>query len=395
MFNEYKYNKCSRDTISSSNNTTNFTGTNISSLQSDNTSNGSVNTNSENTSQLNERSDKISLNSELLSLSGESYHKRNSFSVLKKSYFLLENEDAYYKTSSAMIMSCDRSHEGEVVVTNFRFIFNPKNAEFFQQEFILPEYFQIPFMYIQSVTKKKENMKYKYTLKLQLRDRPPTTIYFLNKKEYEHIYDLLIEKMSFKDIKSLFAFDYHRKYNNENFDQNMNGWSIYKNLMEYERMGVNMKDQKNNYRCMVQVMMDHNICETYPFLVYTHKSIADEEIEKVANFRSKKRFPALVWLSDSNKSSLWRSSQAKTGMTDKRSSHDETFFSTISSETEKFHIYDARPYINALANKFRGMGFENIGNYKNGEIIFCDIENIHAVRQAYNKLKIISQLPLY
>ncbi len=400
MFNEYKYNKCNRESVSSSNtcnlsNTSLTTNTNLLTLTVSDTLNRSISVNTENLSQNSERSEKVSSNCDLLGLNSEPYHKRNSMSILKKSYSFLENEDLYYHTTSAMIMNCDRPHEGEVVVTNFRLIFNPRNTEFFQQEFILPEYFQIPYMYIQSVTKKKENVKFKYTLKLQFRDRPPTTIYFLNKKEYEEIYELIMEKMNLKDIRILFAFEYQHKYNKENFDQNLNGWFIYKNLMEYERMGVSMKDLKSNYRCMVQVMMDRNICETYPFLVFTHKSVADEEIEKVANFRSKKRFPALVWLSDSNKATLWRSSQAKTGMTDKRSSHDETFFSTISSETEKFHIYDARPYINALANKIRGMGFENIGNYKNAEIIFCDIENIHAVRQAYNKLKIISQLPLY
>ena len=111
-------------------------------------------------------------------------------------------------------------------------------------------------------------------------------------------------------------------------------------------------------------------------------------------FRSKKRFPALIWFSKNNNSSLWRSSQAKTGFTDKRNFHDEVFFEQLSKETEKFHIYDARPYINAFANKIKGLGFENSDHYKNCQIFFCDIDNIHKVKQAFAKMQVLSQLPL-
>ena len=50
------------------------------------------------------------------------------------------------------------------------------------------------------------------------------------------------------------------------------------------------------------------------------------------------------------------------------------------------HIYDLRPYINALAQKVSGKGYENINNYKNAEIRFMDISNIHAVRDSHNKV---------
>lgn len=49
-------------------------------------------------------------------------------------------------------------------------------------------------------------------------------------------------------------------------------------------------------------------------------------------------------------------------------------------------IYDARPYLAALANKAKGKGFEDIKNYKNCEIAFMQIENIHHVRESYKKL---------
>ena len=49
-------------------------------------------------------------------------------------------------------------------------------------------------------------------------------------------------------------------------------------------------------------------------------------------------------------------------------------------------IYDARPFINALGNRMSGKGYENTNVYKNAEISFMDIENIHAVRESYKKI---------
>ncbi len=49
-------------------------------------------------------------------------------------------------------------------------------------------------------------------------------------------------------------------------------------------------------------------------------------------------------------------------------------------------IYDARNYIAALGNKFSGKGYESTEFYKNIEIEFLNIPNIHAVRESYNKV---------
>lgn len=52
-------------------------------------------------------------------------------------------------------------------------------------------------------------------------------------------------------------------------------------------------------------------------------------------------------------------------------------------------IYDARPVLNARANKLRGGGYEDCGpnsNYSNCVLKFMDIENIHECRSSYEKL---------
>jgi hypothetical protein len=39
-----------------------------------------------------------------------------------------------------------------------------------------------------------------------------------------------------------------------------------------------------------------------------------------------------------------------------------------------------------LINQIKGGGFENIDNYTNCELYFCEIENIHNARSALNKI---------
>lgn len=57
--------------------------------------------------------------------------------------------------------------------------------------------------------------------------------------------------------------------------------------------------------------------------------------------------------------------------------------------TTKVAIYDARPLLNAQANMFKGGGYEVCGpgkNYPNCSLAFGDIENIHDVRKAGEKV---------
>ena len=54
-------------------------------------------------------------------------------------------------------------------------------------------------------------------------------------------------------------------------------------------------------------------------------------------------------------------------------------------------IYDARPWNDAAANKLIGKGYENITYYKNCEIKFLNIHNIHKVREAYKKIMQLCQ----
>lgn len=68
---------------------------------------------------------------------------------------------------------------------------------------------------------------------------------------------------------------------------------------------------------------------------------------------------------------------------------DEKMFNEIcriNPNRRKVYIVDARSYIAAVGNKAIGGGYEDLQYYKNCQIVFGDIENIHAVRDAYRKL---------
>ena len=92
---------------------------------------------------------------------------------------------------------------------------------------------------------------------------------------------------------------------------------------------------------------------------------------------------------------MWRCSQPCTGILGSRSKYDEAFIrllghcnSSIVNKSGSVEIFDARPILNARANKVSGGGFEDCGsnsNYNNCRLVFLDIENIHVVRSSYGK----------
>lgn len=79
------------------------------------------------------------------------------------------------------------------------------------------------------------------------------------------------------------------------------------------------------------------------------------------------------------------------GIITNRSLEDEYYLQEIAKTnpdpTKKLMIFDARSYINAFANKLNKGGFENVKDYYTFcDIQFCDIDNIHGVRDAINKV---------
>jgi len=170
-------------------------------------------------------------------------------------------------------------------------------------------------------------------------------------------------------------------------------------------------------------------------------------LHKVASFRSEHRLPSLTWASNIDGASLWRSAQPKVGLQGNRSTADEMYLRAIAETahdvtskccptrpSESFlqmltgnmsgdtdlllrensalvtkkngviggglashsvgenkpkcwmKILDLRPKSAAMANRTQGYGYENTSYYQHCTINFMGIGNIHAVRDAYQKI---------
>jgi myotubularin-related protein 6/7/8 len=133
----------------------------------------------------------------------------------------------------------------------------------------------------------------------------------------------------------------------------VDGWRLYDPYEEYNRQGIKFDDPKLAYTSCNKKFA---LCQTYPEDLIVPRAFPEEEIREASNFRTKNRFPVFsYWFKHPYKPnsypSIWRSSQTKSGLTQNRSTGDEKLLRTIGELSDKLIIYDARPYINALANR--------------------------------------------
>ncbi|EDO44480.1 predicted protein [Nematostella vectensis] len=163
-----------------------------------------------------------------------------------------------------------------------------------------------------------------------------------------------------------------------------NGWDVYDAEKEFERLGL-----PTDCWYVTRINEKYELSDTYPAVVGVPSSVSDEDIKKVAVFRSRNRLPVLCWLHPTNNASITRASQPNRGLL-ARNKDDEKYFQAILEANPQCHkllIFDARPRINAVANQAKGGGYETEENYQNTEVIFLDIANIHVMRESLRKLK--------
>ncbi|XP_073497317.1 myotubularin isoform X1 [Phyllobates terribilis] len=164
-----------------------------------------------------------------------------------------------------------------------------------------------------------------------------------------------------------------------------NGWDLYDPVKEFYRQGL----PNDNWR-LTFMNQKYEFCDTYPPLLIVPFNATDDDLRKVAAFRSRNRIPVLSWIHPENQSVITRCSQPLVGMSGKRNKDDERYLEIIkdaNNQTSKLTIYDARPNVNAVANKATGGGYESEDAYPFAELVFLDIHNIHVMRESLKKLK--------
>uniref|UniRef100_A0A8C7CGH7 Myotubularin n=1 Tax=Oncorhynchus kisutch TaxID=8019 RepID=A0A8C7CGH7_ONCKI len=175
----------------------------------------------------------------------------------------------------------------------------------------------------------------------------------------------------------LFAYLSQEKYEE-------NGWSVYKPMEEFRRQGLPTDKWRITF-----INDNYELCDTYPTILVVPFKATEEDLRKVSTFRSRGRIPVLSWIHRENQAVICRCSQPLVGMSGKRNKDDERYLEVIreANGTAKLTIYDARPSVNAVANKATGGGYEGDDTYQNAELVFLDIHNIHVMRESLKKLK--------
>ncbi|KAI8038229.1 myotubularin-related protein 2 [Drosophila gunungcola] len=182
----------------------------------------------------------------------------------------------------------------------------------------------------------------------------------------------------------LFAFA-HAAANSVNGSSGWDGWAVYEPLAELRRLGV-----PNDMWRATKLNESYAICDSYPAVWAVPKAASDDFLRRVAQFRSRCRLPVLSWMNPRTQATITRCSQPLVGVSGKRNADDEAYLSFImeaNAQSDKLTIMDARPSANAIANKAKGGGYESEDAYKNVEINFLDIHNIHVMRESLRKVK--------
>uniref|UniRef100_A0A1A8GKD4 Phosphatidylinositol-3,5-bisphosphate 3-phosphatase MTMR2 n=1 Tax=Nothobranchius korthausae TaxID=1143690 RepID=A0A1A8GKD4_9TELE len=193
------------------------------------------------------------------------------------------------------------------------------------------------------------------------------------------IFEVLMKfAFPFSNGLQIFAFEYGQVFPE-------NGWKVYDPVSEYRRLGI-----PNESWRITKVNDHYELCDTYPSTLAVPVNIPDEELKRVAAFRAKGRIPVLSWIHPESQATITRCSQPMVGVNGKRSKEDEKYLQAImdaNAQSHKLFIFDARPSVNAAANKMKGGGFESEDAYQNAELVFLEIHNIHVMRESLRKLK--------
>lgn len=176
----------------------------------------------------------------------------------------------------------------------------------------------------------------------------------------------------------LFAFVNEEKFN-------VDGWVVYNPVEEYRRQGLPDRHWRISF-----INQRYELCDTYPALLVVPYRASDDDLRRVATFRSRNRIPVLSWIHPENRAVIVRCSQPLVGVGGKRSRDDEKYLDVIretNRQTSKLTIYDARPSVNAVANKATGGGYEGEDAYPHAELSFLDIHNIHVMRESLRRVR--------
>lgn len=183
------------------------------------------------------------------------------------------------------------------------------------------------------------------------------------------------------DPRLMYPFYYCR-----NFDIIEDGWQAFDLEREYRKLLKlsNTSHENPNWR-ITSVNKDFKLCPTYPEKVIVPRSVSDESLIKVANFRCLGRFPVLSYLHKINQAVIIRSSQPMVGPGNKRCKDDERMLTAIIGN-QRGHIIDTRHENIAQLAKTKGGGHEPEAYYPLLRRCHKPIARYHTLVDSLHKL---------
>jgi myotubularin-related protein 1/2 len=207
--------------------------------------------------------------------------------------------------------------------------------------------------------------------------------------QLKETFDVLFKFAYPPELNSLFAFTYKQYFLRETDKakgqdaRKFTDPEVYDATKEYTRLGL---ASGSGFR-ITEANKDYLLCPTYPEVLVIPEKVTDEQLFVVRNFRSRGRIPAVVWRHPVNGSTISRCSQPNVGLKRHQCPEDVILLSGLRNLPHNLHVLDSRPKTNAMANSFKGGGYEQAPYHKECfPVEFHNVENIHAVRNSLHKL---------
>lgn len=228
-------------------------------------------------------------------------------------------------------------------------------------------------------------------LKLYCRDYNYLSFDFADLDQGTDVFESIMKLTCIDSIDKCYAFIYQPIQ----IENQFNSWNDFDPLKEFERQGLKFDSDEgelgSNMWRITGLNSEYSLCSTYPSVLCVPKSVSDTMLSHTVDFRSKRRFPTLVYYYKKNGCTLVRCSQPLVGLKQNRSPQDEKLirecFATNDRADKSNLIVDARPVTNAMAQTALGAGTEAIENYGKGRKVFLSLENIHVMRDSINRVK--------
>ncbi|CAH2245628.1 myotubularin-related 9 [Pelobates cultripes] len=165
------------------------------------------------------------------------------------------------------------------------------------------------------------------------------------------------------------------------FEVTEDGWNSYLPEQEFELLSSETDEWRLSH-----VNQDFLVCPSYPSVVVVPKSIDDESLRKVSQFRQGGRFPVLSYFHRKNGMVIMRSSQPLTGTNGRRCKEDEKLINATLRPGKRGYIIDTRSLNAAQQARARGGGFEQEAYYPQWRRIHKSIERYNILQESLIKL---------